>query len=495
MNLYFELRRLSKLAEARNPMYEKNRFAKFWIYLMVAFWIGYLIFFGSLFAFIGEDASVESYHIINAGLIFFLALDFLIRLLVQKTPSQEMKPYILLPVKRKRILDCLMVRSALNSFNTFWLCFFLPFSILCVARFYGFTGVVTYNLGIWLLMVANNYWYIICRTLMSERFLWFLLPLGFYIAVGCALFIPDDSPLFDWSVSVGEGYIRSNPLTFLGTLAVIAVLYLLCRGLVSHTIYNEMNRVEDTTVKVKTVSEYRFFNRFGLVGEYMKLELKLMLRNKICRNSLYTVGAVVLMFSVLIAFSDIYTGGWKDFLVMYNFIIFSLFLLTIMGYEGNYMDGLMSRKESILQLLTAKYYIYSAGQLVPFILLIPAMVTGEVKVLTAVTWLIFVSGFVYCCIFQMAVYNNLTINLTQKINQRNPGTGIQNLISMLAMGVPIMLYFSLNALFGETVTDWVLIGIGLCFIATHQWWIANVYNRLMKRKYINMEGFRDSRQK
>lgn len=91
LNLYFELRRHAKLAEQRNPMYEKSRFARFWIYLMAAFWIGYLIFFGSMFALALQGGSKEPYHYINAGLLVFLALDFGIRLCFQKTPSQEVR--------------------------------------------------------------------------------------------------------------------------------------------------------------------------------------------------------------------------------------------------------------------------------------------------------------------------------------------------------------------------------------------------------------------
>jgi hypothetical protein len=50
-------------------------------------------------------------------------------------------------------------------------------------------------------------------------------------------------------------------------------------------------------------------------------------------------------------------------------------------------------------------------------------------------------------------------------------------------------------LFGETVTALVLITIGLGFILTSKYWIKNVYNRFMKRRYQNLEGFRNSRQK
>ena len=105
MNLFLELRRHGKLANQRNPMYEKSRFAKFWIYLMVVFWAGYLIFFGITFAFAFSEGAQEAYHLLNGGLLFILALDFVIRLPFQKTPSQEVKPYMLLPIKRSRLID------------------------------------------------------------------------------------------------------------------------------------------------------------------------------------------------------------------------------------------------------------------------------------------------------------------------------------------------------------------------------------------------------
>ena len=42
MNLFIELRKHGKLAAKRNPMYEKNKFGKFWMYFMAVFWAGYL---------------------------------------------------------------------------------------------------------------------------------------------------------------------------------------------------------------------------------------------------------------------------------------------------------------------------------------------------------------------------------------------------------------------------------------------------------------------
>lgn len=37
MSLFLDLRKHGKLAEKRNPMYEKSKFGKFWMYFMFVF--------------------------------------------------------------------------------------------------------------------------------------------------------------------------------------------------------------------------------------------------------------------------------------------------------------------------------------------------------------------------------------------------------------------------------------------------------------------------
>ena len=174
---------------------------------MAVFWAGYLVFFGTSFAFAFNNGATEAYHVLNSGLIFILCLDFLMRFPFQKTPAQEVKPYLLLPVKRNRLIDSLLIRSGLNGFNLIWLFFFVPFAIISITRFYGITGVLTYSIGIWLLMVLNNYWFLLCRTLMNERVWWIILPILAYGSIAAGMLVPDNSPLFDWSVDLGEGFI------------------------------------------------------------------------------------------------------------------------------------------------------------------------------------------------------------------------------------------------------------------------------------------------
>lgn len=495
--LFNELRRHNKLAAKRHPMYEKNRFGKFFMYFMSAFWIGYLIFFGVSFAFIFRDSApnMEPYHLLNSGLIFILVLDFIMRFPFQKTPIQEVKPYLLLPVKKNRLIDFLLIRSGLSSFNALWLFFFIPFAIVStIPKYFGIWGIITYGLGIYLVMIFNNYWFLLCRTLMREKIWWIGLPILVYAALGVLEFAWDKEPIGKFTMNLGEGFIEGNILAFLGVIAAIAIMCFINRGIMVKLVYAEINKVDDT--KVRTISEYKFLERYGEIGEYFRLELKMLFRNKRCKSSLRTIGIIVVAFSAILSFGHAYDGIFmKNFIGIYSFVAFGTVILSqIMGYEGNYLDGLMTRKESIFSLLKAKYYLYCMGVLIPFILMIPALIMGKLTVLSAFAFAFFATGPVYFMLFQLAVYNNKTVPLNEGLTGRQAsGTGFQNLVSFGAFGLPMIILFSLDALFGETVGQWILLAIGLAFTLTSHFWIKNIYNRFMQRRYKNMEGFRDSK--
>ena len=198
-----------------------------------------LYFFGTTFAF-GFSNMVpnrEPYHVMNAVvLIFILALDFLLRVPLQKTPTQEVKPTSC--CRLNEIVSSTFYLSAPDlAYSTYSGCLCLSlFLFITITKYFGILGVITYLIGILLLILANNYWYLLCRTLINERIWWVLLPIVFYGGIACLLFIPEDSPLFYFFMDLGDGYIQGNILCFLGTILVIVTLWLvnrkaLCRDL------------------------------------------------------------------------------------------------------------------------------------------------------------------------------------------------------------------------------------------------------------------------
>ena len=56
--------------------------------------------------------------------------------------------------------------------------------------------------------------------------------------------------------------------------------------------------------------------------------------------------------------------------------------------------------------------------------------------------------------------------------------------------VPMVFVSLLSAFCSTTTSNIVMATVGATFFLTHRLWLRNIYNRMMKRRYENMEGFR-----
>ena len=94
----------------------------------------------------------------------------------------------------------------------------------------------------------------------------------------------------------------------------------------------------------------------------------------------------------------------------------------------------------------------------------------------------------------MAVYNKQTLPLNQKITgKNNVENGVQLIIELVGMLSPLVLVALFIILFDETTAYIILAIVGLILTLAHPIWLRHIYKRMMRRKYINLEGFHASR--
>jgi hypothetical protein len=90
----------------------------------------------------------------------------------------------------------------------------------------------------------------------------------------------------------------------------------------------------------------------------------------------------------------------------------------------------------------------------------------------------------------LAVYNKQTIPLQLKVTGKgNFENGIQIVIEIAALIVPGMIVGLGYLTVGLTATYIFMCVLGIAFIVTYPLWLRNIYNRMMKRRYENIEGF------
>ena len=482
------------LKETRHPMLDKNRFMKFLMAFMWLYYAAILLFMGVVMA-MGMKHSyngVAAFHVFDGGMLYLLIMDFWFRFGLQETPAQNAQPYSLLPIRRSFLMNVYLTRSGFAWGNLYWGFLLVPFGLIAIAVPAGWGAFFGWLLGWWLLLVANGFTYLFCRALILKHLAWTLLPMVIHGALLAIMLVPDKNPLDMPCTILMYDFLKWEFLPFLGVCALIAFFYWANYRLQMGMVYDEIGKKEEKEIKHAT--QFNFLNRYGKIGEYLKLEVKQRMRNKTVRMSFFVGVGFMVTFSVIMYFSDVYDNNFmRSFICLYNYVILGMMtLVTIMCYEGNYIDGLMSRRESILQLLTAKYYFNVLLLFIPPIILLPLMIIGKMSVWMNVGYLFFTAGVVYPLLFQMAVYNNNTLPMNTKLT-RKQGNTTQQIVSTVILFLPLALERAATALLGEPWGYMLLALLGIAGIATNRYWLRNVYWRFMARRYKNMEGFRASK--
>ena len=332
--------------------------------------------------------------------------------------------------------------------------------------------------------------------MINKSMFWWALPAVVYGSIILPFFFVSESQM-DKMLDHVSDFIEEwgfSWTTFFVFLALFIVLFIINRTMQMRFIYDEISKQEKSNLK--HISEFKALNRFGQIGEYLKLEIKSTMRNKAIRTRFIQGIVIITMLSLLIAYTEVYTSNFaRNIWCLYCFVFFgAVNLVKVMGPEGNYIDLLMVHKENILTLLRAKYYFYCAIVLLPFLLLLPPIISGKFSLLMILAYLFFTTGPEYCLLFQLAIWNKATLPLNDKIIGKNQMENkLQLIIELIVFFVPVTLALVLQAIFSEEVAFTIMIIIGLAFTLAEPYWMRNIYQRMMLHRYENLEGFHSTR--
>lgn len=505
LQIYLTLREHMRLSEKRSMESKANTAAKIFTAICAVILCGYLVFISIGLALIANTASTFTpSELLAAILPEIIVIDFLFRIILQRTPAQLVKPYLLLPLNKYTCTDAFIVSGLLTPKNLVWMFIFVPYSIMTILFSEGFLPALSLIIVAQAIVMANSLFYMLCRTLWTEHTAWTLLPAAalaiivspvIYGGVCGQHFYDGFETFFDLYAKLGAAATKCRLALYLCIIIFITLLFFINRKVQHAYLKSEATTQSDT--KIKTISSFSIFNHFKLTGEYMKLELKSMLRNRNMRQSIIsTIFSTILLslINTVITDKDVsYFSGLKG--AAYPFMLLCINQLKIMCYEGNYIECLLVHKENINVLLRAKYYFYSCLLFLPFLLMLPTVISGHYQLMTLIAMMTFTAGPLSFLTMQMAVYNNTTQELNEKLTGKKPNKSdyVQLLAIILIIVLPATLMDFIGIIVGETAAAFIITAISIVFIALHKKWIDNIYHRMMRRKYTNLEGFLLSR--
>jgi hypothetical protein len=489
-----ELRKHQWRAFRRHPMFERNLALKIFSYFMFGFIGLYLLMIGFLiYDIISEHGAYnDAIDSFNYVLLYFFLFDFVIKYLAKKSQTMQIAPYLTLPVKRNTLFNFLLIKEFTNIWNLYLFFMIVPFVFRAIPSFYGFSGAIVYLLFFYLLCVGNSLLVNIANNLLNRNGWYLFLPIIIVAAIAGITFIPGVT-ILDGIVKAGEFILEKNIIAWVIVLLVAGALWKINLSMMNTEIYKAMQGKKIT--EAGTSFSLPFLDKLGKMGMFINLDVKMILRSKRLKQQLFVV-----IFFVVYYFFMINTPAFKE--VYFFPLFFTMFVIGGMGLimsqflftsESSFFDGLMTRNLSMLDMLKGKYIFYFSYSVLMLLILTILVFTGQLDFLFLISIFFYTTGFLFFLMFQNAVYNKSFFDLSESGLFNWKGTsGNMLLVTMLGMFIPIILVSIINGIFGVNAANYFMLITGFIFTVTVKYWLTWTYNRFLKRKYKNMDGFRSN---
>ena len=492
-----ELRQHQWKAFLRNPMFERNLGVKIFMFFMFGYFAVIFFMLGlaldKILLGVGEyERAIDTF---NSILLFFLAMDFVIKFFFKSNQSMQIAPYMSLPIKRNTLFNFLLQKEFTSFWNFYFLFLIVPFAFKAILPFYGFLSVVLYILFFYLLCVLNSLIVSFANNL-TKRSVWF------YIPIAAILFAPFIFPvtgklnLGHYTQQLGELILNNNLLVWAGLIGLIVAFWIINQMQMRDCLYREMQGMK--AEKISSFSGLSFLDQFGEIGGLIQLEIKMILRSPRLKQQIFYVGGMILALYIFMLYAAHSTLRENTFvLLLYGMMAVGILGMVMGQYlftaESSFFDGMMVRKLSVFNMLKGKYFFYSSYALIVSIFLLVPVFQGKISFQLLIANLLYVTGPIFFMMFQNVVFNKTYFDLFDKGMMNWKGTsGSMIVIALVAMFLPVVLILIIIAFFGSNIAYWFMIVTGIIFTLTSQQWLKWTYNRFLKRKYINMEGFRSN---
>lgn len=298
------------------------------------------------------EAGLKPLDIVNQYLIYYLMFDLVVRYFLQKMPVTNIKPLLVLNLKRGTIVHFSMGKSVISFFNFVHLFVLVPFTVALLVNGHPVANVLLWHFGIGALLLSNNF----VNLLINNKDAVFYPVLVVVAGVAlCQYYSWFDVTLYTkifFSALSGTYFAILLPIGFLAFLYWSAYRYF------ARHLYIDTGLATKTDV-AKT-EEYGWLNQFGTTGIFLKNDIRLLRRNK--RSRMTIIMSVLFVFYGLIFYSNaIETYQSPLWQVFAGIFVSGGFLFTfgqfVPSWDSSYYQLMMSQNIKYKDYLASKWWL------------------------------------------------------------------------------------------------------------------------------------------
>ncbi|WP_038532765.1 DUF5687 family protein [Formosa agariphila] len=430
----------------------------------------------------------DPFVVFNSFIFYWILGDLVMRFFFQKLPVMSVKPLLTLPIKRKKIVNFVLSKSALSFFNFLPLFAIIPFGVTLITKGYNTSTIVIWVFTIIVITLIDNFLNFIIESLSSKTELSFL-PI---ILFSGGLYALNYFEILNISELLANGIlaITNNPLLIIVPILILIGLYVYNFKILRNKLFLDSS-LQTKTLEVNA-SNLDWTKKFGDIAPFMQLDLKLLWRNKRPKSSVW-----MLVFGLLYGLIFYPNPDYQDKPYFYAFVgifVTGIFLINfgqfIPAWDSGYYKLLMSQNLRYKQYLKSKYTLMTLSVIILFVLSIPYVYFGWKVLLAHFAAAIYNIGVNTYVILIGGSFNRKKIDLNQRAAFNFQGTGaVQWLIGLPLIILPMVIFAIFNSFFGFEIGCLVLILLGITGIIFHEKLMKFITNKYLDSKYKMIAAF------
>ncbi|KJF41865.1 DUF5687 family protein [Draconibacterium sediminis] len=482
---YFAWREFLRSASKNKNMATKGVLIFFAIYFsLVAFFMGFQLTENLK----DLENPVQAF---NAMLLIYFGYELVLRIMIQNLPTFGFQPFLLLPVKRKRIARYMLNKSLLHFFNVLPLILGLPFVIRIAAPTLAPPVFWAWLAALFLMIFVNHFLALYIKWRTNESDILFYSFLG--LAAGLTAI--DYFNIVDLTGGFGKlfDFIVAIPYAALIFPLAIVALYFLNQSYINSRFYlDELSKKK----KQGATHDFSWLNNIGDYGKMLSLEVKMIMRNKRPKNTAM-MSVLFLFYGLLIYKTDGAEEVPEFILVLGGMFMTGVFSMMygqfFPAWHGKYYPLLMAQNVRMKQVIQSAFFLMAVTNVVYYLLSLGYMyITPKVLYIHLVVMLYNV-GVNSWVIFALGLNSKKAIELNQRAAFNYQGVGAtQWLMSFPVIFGPVALYGLLSWAFGS-ITAYVVFGsLGLIGIILHPRLIDYFTRQYLKRKHKMIYNYKST---
>lgn len=416
--------------------------------------------------------------------LYWILGELAIRYFMQKLPVMDIKPLLLMPIKKDSIVHYILGRSAFSFYNFLALFVFVPFAIVLLVK--GYTAL---NVLIWLFAV-------VCIS-QSINFLNFIINKSDKVLIGLLVFLlafygVDYFELYPIKEQIGKLFhqLYASPIWALFPLAIAIFSYYVNYSFLRKKIYLDASIKEE--VKEASTSDLVWTKRFGSIAPFLQLDLKLIWRNKRTKTQVFMSLAMIL-YGLFFYTQGIY-GNTSAIFAFVGIFITGIFMVNfgqfIPAWDSSYYSMLMAQNIPMRKYLDSKAGLIYVSIVIMFLLSIPYVYFGWEALAINFACAIYNLGINVPVVLFFGSKNKKRIDLQKSaLGNMQGSSATQFLIILPLMVVPCLIYFAFKFFISFEVAIAVLTLIGIIGFAFRNKLLDKITTLYRTKKYGMIAGF------